>query len=187
MWRVWLDNITIEEMLEDFCKSSKELASTCAHYISDWSKREYEITRQKQEYEKKIKELNMYKEQVESLAKNVKELLSVYSKLSEEDIEKERNHWQIGEPEELLEKIKGNVNKLNEVVMRIIENEKSMLKLTLFPLSKPVKNSIMLKKQNWEKTQRTRQERLRKNPKDCEKQKTGLTSKNCWLKNFSKN
>ena len=47
-----------------------------------------------------------------------------------------------------MEKIKGNVNKLNEVVMRIIENEKSMLKLTLFPLLKLAKNSMMLKKQN---------------------------------------
>ena len=51
--RVRLDNITIEEMLEDFCNSSKELASTCARYISNWSQRGYQLTKQKQEYKKK--------------------------------------------------------------------------------------------------------------------------------------
>ena len=52
--------------------------------------------------EKKVEELNKYKEQVEDLVAAVKELLLGYSELSEEDIEKD---WQIGELEELLEKI----------------------------------------------------------------------------------
>lgn len=122
--RLWLDNANTntKEMLENFCESSKELSSKCSEYTSNWSKRGYQLAEQKQEYEKKIEKLNMYKykEQVENLAKKIEEQLLGYSELSE-DIEKERIYWQIGEPEELLEKIKSDVNKLNEVVMRIIE------------------------------------------------------------------
>ena len=98
---VHFDNISAEEMLENFCEKSKELASTCSEYISSWSRRGYQ-------YEKKIDELNKYKEQVKDLAGEVRELLFGYSELSEEDIEKERIYWQVGEPEELLEKIGGD-------------------------------------------------------------------------------
>ena len=66
---VFYDNITIEEMLDEFIDSSKEVAEKCSHYISRWSERGYENTKQRKEFEKKIEELNKYKEQVESLAK----------------------------------------------------------------------------------------------------------------------
>jgi len=63
--RVYFDNITIEEMLEQFCDHSKELASTCANYISEWSQRGYRLTEQKREYEEKIKNLKEYSEYLE--------------------------------------------------------------------------------------------------------------------------
>ena len=54
---VFYDNITIEEMLDEFIDSSKEVAKKCSHYISRWSERGYENTRQRKEFEKKIAEL----------------------------------------------------------------------------------------------------------------------------------
>ena len=54
---VFYDNITIEEMLDEFIDSSKEVAEKCSHYISRWSERGYENTRQRKEFEKKIAEL----------------------------------------------------------------------------------------------------------------------------------
>ena len=49
--RVYFDNITVEEMLDSFCDLSKELHTTRAEYISKWSERGYQITRQKQQIE----------------------------------------------------------------------------------------------------------------------------------------
>ena len=43
--RLWFDNADTKEMLENFCESSKELASKCSEYISKWSERGYENTR----------------------------------------------------------------------------------------------------------------------------------------------
>ena len=80
--RVYFDNITIEEMLDEFIDSSKDLGETCSKYISRWSEQGYENTRQRKEFEKKIAELNKYKEQVEDLAGEVRDLLFGYSKLS---------------------------------------------------------------------------------------------------------
>jgi DNA repair exonuclease SbcCD ATPase subunit len=81
-----------------------------------------ELVKEKEVLEKKNKELIVFKEQTENLAKKVEKLMLDYSELSEEDTENERIYWQIGELEELLEKIKkGELSELNEVVMRIIE------------------------------------------------------------------
>ena len=57
--RIWFDNITIEEMLDGFIDNSNELDSTCSEHISNWSKRDYQltITEQRREFEKKLEEL----------------------------------------------------------------------------------------------------------------------------------
>ena len=55
--KVYFDNLSTEEMTEGFLNHSKELAETCSSYISNWSKRGYQLTEQKRKYEKKIKEL----------------------------------------------------------------------------------------------------------------------------------
>ena len=55
--RIWFDNITIEEMLDGFIDSSNGLGSTCSEYISNWSKRGYQLTEQRREFEKKIRRI----------------------------------------------------------------------------------------------------------------------------------
>ena len=73
--RIWFDNITIEEMLKGFIDSSKEVAEKCSHYISKWSERDYENTRQRKEFETKIAELNKYKDQqIKELEEEIREL-----------------------------------------------------------------------------------------------------------------
>jgi len=45
---VWFNNITIEEMLDGFLASSNtnELGSAYSEYISNWSKKGYQLTEQ---------------------------------------------------------------------------------------------------------------------------------------------
>ena len=65
-------------MLMEFIYNSKRIATSCSSYISNWSKRGYQLTEQKREYEKKIADLNKYKEQVEDLEKKLTEILLVW-------------------------------------------------------------------------------------------------------------
>ena len=73
--RIWFDNITIEEMLDGFIDSSNELGSTCSEYISNWSKRGYQLTEQRREFEKKLEELEKSKDQqIKELEEEIREL-----------------------------------------------------------------------------------------------------------------
>ena len=110
-------HITLLYQFTMYWKNSFKLWNT----INELKDSKNELVKEKKELEEKTKELTCFKEQTEGLAKKVGKLLLDYSELSEEDIENERIYWQIGEPEELLEKIKkSELNELNEVVMRII-------------------------------------------------------------------
>ena len=82
--RIWFDNITIEEMLKGFIDSSNELGSTCSEYISNWSKRGYQLTEQRRKFEKKLEELEKSKDQqIKELEEEIREL--------EETLELEEN------------------------------------------------------------------------------------------------
>ena len=120
--RIWFDNITIEEMLMEFIDSSKELATSCSSYISNWSKRGYQLTEQKREYEKKIAELNKYKEQVEDLEKKLTEILLVWHEEQEEidnvSWEDQFHNWDLGELKNLTSRTE---KELNKVVFEVIE------------------------------------------------------------------
>ena len=120
--RIWFDNITIEEMLMEFIDSSKELATSCSSYISNWSKRGYQLTEQKREYEKKIADLNKYKEQVEDLEKKLTEILLVWHEEQEEidnvSWEDQFHNWDLGELKNLTSRTE---KELNKVVFEVIE------------------------------------------------------------------
>ena len=120
--RFWFDNANVEEMLKDFCDSSKELATSCSSYISNWSKRGYQLTEQKREYEKKIADLNKYKEQVEDLEKKLTEILLVWHEEQEEidnvSWEDQFHNWDLGELKNLTSRTE---KELNKVVFEVIE------------------------------------------------------------------
>ena len=120
--RLWFDNANVEEMLKDFCDSSKELATSCSSYISNWSKRGYQLTEQKREYEKKIADLNKYKEQVEDLEKKLTEILLVWHEEQEEidnvSWEDQFHNWDLGELKNLTSRTE---KELNKVVFEVIE------------------------------------------------------------------
>ena len=129
---VFYDNITIEEMLDEFIDSSKEVAEKCSHYISRWSERGYENTKQRKEFEKKIEELNKYKEQVEELQRQTIETLSIWYKEQEEinDIswDEQIHNWDLGDLKELKSKAKEDLNKtVLTVIEKLDQNSKDLI------------------------------------------------------------
>jgi len=112
--KVCFDNITIEEMLEEFCNHSKELASTCARYISSWSQRGYQLTKQKQEYEKEIKE---WEEECHELEKELEaEELKVECHLDALEVAKRWRLKQIKSKDDELEKASERIKLLESFV-----------------------------------------------------------------------
>ena len=69
--RVYLDNITIQEMLDDFIDSSNELSSEWLNHVRRLSNANSKLYEQKKEYEKKIKELEKELEEKELIIENL--------------------------------------------------------------------------------------------------------------------
>ena len=123
--RIWFDNITIEEMLDGFIDSSNELGSTCSEYISNWSKRGYQLTEQRREFEKKLEELEKSKDQqIKELEEEIRELeeaLELEENISKchLDAREVARKWRVRqskEKDENLEKASRKIEMLENVV-----------------------------------------------------------------------